>query len=354
MEHQDTVRRLLAEAAAHPALGPRDIFKFLYQSAFGCEHLLASRERARAMIEEEVATADPAAPTAVTELDGAYARVPLAYLTLGLTADTLAHLFCLSAKGEDGGAAALAEKLAVAETLAAEGRFPFSHAVWREALSAWAAAGYPPVRHTEAYRAAYRPAYRVIARRYLALLPLLAAIDRRLAEGRLILAVEGGSASGKTTLGALLRELYGATVLHTDDFFLRPEQRTAERLLEVGGNFDRERFATEVVAPLVRGGEVTFRRYDCHSRTLAPPTTVSPARLTVVEGVYSTHPDLGSYYGLSAFLAVSPTLQRERIGRRNTPEDAARFFSEWIPRERAYFETMRTPERCDLCLTVDE
>ena len=35
-----------------------------------------------------------------------------------------------------------------------------------------------------------------------------------------------------------------------DDFFLRPEQRTEERLKEVGGNVDRERFLEEVARPL--------------------------------------------------------------------------------------------------------
>lgn len=32
-----------------------------------------------------------------------------------------------------------------------------------------------------------------------------------------------------------------------DDFFLRPEQRTPERLAEPGGNLDRERMKSEVI-----------------------------------------------------------------------------------------------------------
>ena len=58
----------------------------------------------------------------------------------------------------------------------------------------------------------------------------MAAIDRRRAEKRrLVVALEGGSASGKTTLAALLQRIYNcATVFHMDDFFLRPEQRTED------------------------------------------------------------------------------------------------------------------------------
>ena len=37
----DTRAFLLAHAAAYPALTLTDLFKALYQSAFGCEHLVA-------------------------------------------------------------------------------------------------------------------------------------------------------------------------------------------------------------------------------------------------------------------------------------------------------------------------
>ena len=63
--------------------------------------------------------------------------------------------------------------------------------------------------------------------------PLFAELDRQLAgELPVRLAIEGGSASGKTTLGQILAERYGCTVFHMDDFFLRPEQRTASRFAE--------------------------------------------------------------------------------------------------------------------------
>lgn len=94
---------------------------------------------------------------------------------------------------------------------------------------------------------------------------LLQAIDERLPrQERLLLAIDGGSASGKTTLAALLAQRYGCPVFHMDDFFLRPEQRTPQRLAEPGGNVDRERFFSEVLQPLRQGGPASYRRYDCH------------------------------------------------------------------------------------------
>ena len=82
---------------------------------------------------------------------------------------------------------------------------------------------------------------------YAPFLPLFAKIDKMLSHKNVVIAIEGGSASGKTTLGSLLEALYDCTVLHMDDFFLRPEQRTTARYAEVGGNVDYERFLDEVL-----------------------------------------------------------------------------------------------------------
>ena len=168
--------------------------------------------------------------------------------------------------------------------------------------------------------------------------PLFDELDRRLAKGKVIAAIEGGSASGKTTLGGLLKEVYGCTVFHMDDFFLRPEQRTPERFAQVGGNIDWERFLEEVLKPLSRGETVSYRRFDCSSMSLAEAERIALARLVIVEGAYSMHPKLAKYYDFSAFLDITPKLQRERILHRNSAEKAQRFFDEWIPLERVYFE----------------
>ena len=166
------------------------------------------------------------------------------------------------------------------------------------------------------------------------------------------LAIEGGSASGKTTLGKILAERYGCTVFHMDDFFLRSEQRTAARFAEPGGNVDRERFLAEVLLPLRRGEKVFYRRFDCASMQLQNAVETAPKKLVVAEGAYSMHPDLAPYYDLSVFLDISPELQRERISRRNTPEKANRFFAEWIPMEQAYFAAFDIPAKCTLCLPI--
>lgn len=154
-----------------------------------------------------------------------------------------------------------------------------------------------------------------------------------------IIAIDGNCCSGKSSLAAALAEGLGATVFHMDDFFLRPQQRTAERLAEVGGNVDRERFLKEVLLPVTAHDPVYLRRYDCRTQTLCPAVVVTPAQRVIVEGSYALHPLLRPYYDLKIRLCVDPAVQRERILQREGA-NAERFFSLWLPMEDAYFASL--------------
>lgn len=171
-------------------------------------------------------------------------------------------------------------------------------------------------------------------------------IDRLLLEkDQVLLAIDGPCASGKTTLAKTLASLYDCNVFHMDDFFLRPEIRTKERLVEIGGNVEYERFYTEVLLPLQSQKEFSYQKYDCQSRSLQDPVTVIPKQLNIIEGSYSMHLKLSDCYDFSVFLKITPEMQRERIFKRN-PLMATRFFEEWIPMENAYFEATKAEQRC--------
>ena len=350
----ETTRQfLLDQCARYPALRPQDLLKALHQSVFGCGHFITDETSARSLLKQELDSPGPAVDMEL--LDGDFCRIPLGFLeSSGLSPETLFRLFLLSAEKPSGSEALLREKLAVLLELANASCLPFPAEEVRSAVSKWETDGFPACHHSPEFRSAYHPTYRVIRKEFLRLLPLLCAIDRKTAQQeRVLLAMEGGSASGKTTLSQLLARIYGCTVFHMDDFFLRPEQRTPERFAEPGGNVDRERFYEEVLAPLTAGCTVRYQRYDCHTQTLQPPAEITPTPLTVVEGAYSMHPLLAEHYDLSVFLRISPELQRRRITKRNGPEMAERFFALWVPLETAYFEAMDPAARCDLILEVE-
>jgi len=349
---ENTKRLLIEHCKKYPCLEICDLFKLLYQSSFGCEHLVSSLDNAIKYITDEYGTKKKKSDASPEALDGDYSRVPLSYLDQGLSADTFGKLFLLSAKKEENGMAELLNKIDIAKKLIKEKKLPFEERDFERELDAWKNSGYTAVHHSKAFRDSYQPSYRVISNSFVPFLSLFSAIDKLLCDKKAIIAIEGGSASGKTTLGQLLEKVYGATLLHTDDFFLRPEQRTPERYAEAGGNFDRERFSEEVLQPLKRGEDISYRRFDCKSMTVSNGYPITPERLTIVEGAYSMHPELEKYYDLSVFLEISPELQKNRIARRNTPDIAKRHFEEWIPLENAYFEKTNARERCSLTVSI--
>ena len=353
MTENERTRRLLTEyCQAYPELCVQDVFKFIYQSAFGCEHMVVSEEGATEYILKEYENLSEKGDCGIEELDGDYVRVPLSYMKNGLSASTFAKLFVLSAKKESDGYAKLLEKTAVALELVRRGRLPFGEKEFCSALSEWEKNSYSALHHSNSFREAYKPSYRVIAKEFAPFLPLFARVDSLLDKGRATVSVDGGSASGKTTLSSLLQKVYDCTVFHMDDFFLQPHQRTEERFAEIGGNIDYERFLSEVLVPLGSGETVKYRKFDCSSASLGEVEYVTPKNAVFVEGAYSMHPTLEKYYDLSVFLDISPKIQRQRIEKRNSPAFAKRFFEEWIPLENIYFDKTDIKKRSDLIIEI--
>lgn len=184
------------------------------------------------------------------------------------------------------------------------------------------------------------------------ILPLCTEIDKLISikQEKIIIAIEGRCASGKTTTANLLAKMYDCNLFHMDDFFLRPEQRTKERLEKPGENVDHERFLVEVLTPLSEGEKVNYRKYNCGTHSFERPIIMLPKRINIIEGVYSMHPTLFDYYDLTVFLSVTEPEQRKRIIQRNTKEMAEIFFNTWIPLEEMYYSNLHIQSKAELII----
>ena len=60
-------------------------------------------------------------------------------------------------------------------------------------------------------------------------------VDIEIEKGSFV-AVLGHNGSGKSTMAAVLADVFSASLVHMDDFFLPFEQKTPERLAQPGGN----------------------------------------------------------------------------------------------------------------------
>ncbi len=174
-------------------------------------------------------------------------------------------------------------------------------------------------------------------------------ITNRINQFPYFIAIDGRCAAGKTTLAAELQRELGCTVIHMDDFYLQPYQRTQERLQTPGENVDHERFLQEVMLPLTAGKATTYYTYDCHKQELTTPIHIEPTEVIITEGSYCCNKALWDYYHLHVFLDIEKSVQKERILRRN-PDMAEQFLNRFIPMEEAYFDAFSLRERCELVL----
>lgn len=353
----------LRSLTAKPKGQAVDALKFLYQSAYGAGHLLAPEAECAARIARETESLAPDDEPPLEPLGNGLCRLRLRHPAVRALPPVRIARMMAAAVGNTAGdvwfrhGAALVEALATAGVTAAmdEAHLPFTAGHWLACLQSWRAQGGGPPSHSEAYRAAYAPAYRVTARRLAEALPLLTAVEQSLTlHGRATLVLDGDCAAGKTSLAALLAPLYPATVIHMDDFFLPPALRTVERLAQPGGNVHAERFADEVLTPLLTGGAFTYGAYDCHSGQTRP-VTVRPQPVVLIEGSYALHPAFDAAYrqlgAVRALLTVDAAEQLRRIRLRNGPAMLARFQEEWIPLEFQYFQAYHKPREDTLRLT---
>ena len=182
------------------------------------------------------------------------------------------------------------------------------------------------------------------------ILEIIRALQRQ--KKRIIVALDGRCAAGKTTLSAHLRYAIGCNVIPMDHFFLRPWQRTSERLAEPGGNIDYERFLKEALVPLIKGGDFSYCPFDCREMKLGKAISVKDNPINLVEGSYSCHPALFDYYDLRLFLTVAPKDQLKRIRERGGQGCLVDYVEKWIPLEERYFSAFDIQRRCDYSLTA--
>ena len=170
---------------------------------------------------------------------------------------------------------------------------------------------------------------------------------------RVIVALDGMCAAGKSSLARKLAERFGGEVISTDDFHLPLDMRSEERRSEPGGNLHYERFSKEVI-PFVRKKEsFSYGRFSCMQGGISEMKTVNAdCPLVVVEGAYSMRPEFRSIYDLSVCLLVSDELQKERLLAREGEEKYRNFEKLWMPLEHKYLSYYRIPSICDAVMTV--
>ncbi len=351
MSHRQTIKMLRWQYQNYPNLKTEDMLKALYQSEFGPEHFITEPDACFKILKQEAASCEKRKTGELIEAIGeGFGRVHLGLLdTYGLSIETLFKIFLLSAEKPHGSMPHFRRKLKCLERMTELQGIPFDRNEVHRKCIAYKRSGYPALHHSDEFKREYAPSYRVITKELCNLIPLLCHIDVLLQErNRVIVAIDGNCAAGKTTLADTLSKIYDCNVFHMDSFFLQKHQRSKDRLSEIGGNVDYVRIYTEVLKPVFDGRPFSYSAYDCRTQKMSDPKYVEPKKLNIVEGAYSMHTELADNYDFSVFLNIDRYLQSVRIMKRNGIKMFWRFNKEWIPMENRYFKGMNVRERCDI------
>lgn len=348
---------LLEHYKRYPRMQIQDIVKLIYQNEFAGGHLIKNVEDSLLRITQEYNSLNPSfssPPFTFEDIGNGLCRLHLSKCKEEqIDVNTINRLFVSTANTVRGSIKDYEVKLDKFRKYCTQDILPYDINELNDYIIKYKNDGYPLVSHSETYRKEYMPHYRIVKKTYCDFIKVFSKIDTLLKkQDKVFVAIDGRSSAGKSTLASIIKDVYDCNVFHMDDFFLTPAQKTKERLDEVGGNIDYERFYNDVMLPLKSNNDFSYKRYDCKTGALSNPIKVSPKRLNIIEGVYSMHPTLLAQYDLKIFLDIDDESQSARILERNGEYMHQRFKKEWIPLENRYFKYMDTILKSDLYYDV--
>ena len=151
-------------AKRYPLMQPQDAVKLLYQHSFGVGHLISDSRMFYERLIREMEGTEPLPGIPLTEpIGNGLVRVMLnSPESARISAEELTAACIRTAAEPCDSMETFMGKLAVLEDACRNSLFSFTPKELEDHLREYRAAGCPAVSHSETYRRAYRPAYRVV------------------------------------------------------------------------------------------------------------------------------------------------------------------------------------------------
>jgi uridine kinase len=181
-----------------------------------------------------------------------------------------------------------------------------------------------------------------------------------------VVALDGASGAGKSTVATLLAHELDAAIIQSDDFFAAEITDAGWAALDSRGRaaaaIDWRRLRREALEPLRAGRVAAWHPFDFASGTrahgtyamAAEPVVLAPRAVVVLEGAYSCRRELADLIDLTVLVVAAPTERRRRIAERETDEEwTAAWHARWDAAEAYYFGNVRPPSSFDLVVRSD-
>lgn len=164
-----------------------------------------------------------------------------------------------------------------------------------------------------------------------------------------VIAIDGHSAAGKSTLADRLSAAFDVALIRGDDFYsvMKEEARAGlSPRQSVELYYDWKRMRHQALIPLLDRRPAVYRPYDWKANRLyAKTVTVEPAPLVVAEGLFVARPELMDLISLAVLVEADPEIRAVRQGER---DDDAIWVQRWDEAERFYFSNIRPPVTFDI------
>ncbi|MDD4213118.1 MAG: hypothetical protein PHY42_06985 [Bacilli bacterium] len=300
----------------YPLMEDADKRKLLFQSEFAGNHHFRTKDEVMTGLNAEIKALNHSYEDLYVDIGNNYVRVNLStYVKYQFPLNYLGLAFYDSAKDNNGTFDGYKQKL-------------IEHELSTDDLDNH--------HHSEIYRTAYNPHYRVIDKKYITEEMKLVQLENFIAnQGSSIIAIEGKCGGGKTTMVDQLSHRLTFSRIPMDDFFLPAKKKTTERLLEVGGNVDYERFLS-LLEDIRRepSDTIVYQKYDCMTNHLSK-VELKRHHLIIIEGVYSYHPAFRHLIDRLAFIEVDDVTQDLRLKRRT---NYLSYVNTWVVLENIYYD----------------
>lgn len=161
---------------------------------------------------------------------------------------------------------------------------------------------------------------------------------------RLLIAIDGLGGSGKSTFSQCIRELDSRIeVIQMDDFYLQSNLRPKMNLEDVpdGGNFDIDRLIDQVIKPYNNDKPIRYQKYDWIEDKLGELVEIDKGKILVIEGVYSLHKSLRSYFDIKIWVECNRDLRLHRGLVRDGESAYDNWVGEWMPLEDKYVKNQK-------------
>ena len=180
----------------------------------------------------------------------------------------------------------------------------------------------------------------------------------------ILIALDGASGTGKSVLAALVAEVLGASVIPSDDFFAAEitdaEWEARSPIERAADAIDWRRLRRDALQPLRAGKPGAWRAFDFKAG-VRPDGTYSmrtdfelrnPAQVIVLDGAYSTRPELGDLIDLSVLVDSPLSVRHARLSAREEAAFLKAWHARWDAAEAYYFTHVRPPSSFDLIVST--